>query len=622
MVFYALMVLGVMIYSNTFKFSFVFDDFHAIVGNHSIHHLTDLSTIWNAFNTRFVVGLSLAFNYALGKESVVGYHLFNTLVHILNSFLVYFLVCLTFKTPRMSIDVSVDPRLLGFFSALVFLTHPIQIQAVTYIWQRTTSLATFFYLAALVFYVKARLRSSPLDYCVSLIFTVVGMFTKEIVFTLPFAIALYEFSFFRSSAPARSLSALGGKSTPGDQVHRFDSRLKCSGIMFLLLIFLTLFIIPWTMTRANDKTLEVIIHKNTRSNLNHEENLIKNALQITKAVSIDKMPYKEVILTRFNVLRTYLGLLLLPLDQNFDQDYPLSHSLKDPNTFLSFLLLLTLFILGLLMFAKHPLMSFGIFWFFLNVCVESIVVQGGIVFHRLYLPMVGFSLILVAVAYHIFRKNPLKLTAILLGLVCCYSILTYQRNFAWKDEFTLWDYTVHKFPHRPVPYNSRGAIYGEKGLLDQALMDFNKSIELDSNYAEAYSNRGSAYSNKGLLDQALADLSKAIELQPGNGKIYGNRGAVYQNKGLLDNAILDFNKSIELEPNFSVAYHNRGSVYEMKGLFDKALMDFNRAIELNPAFADTYYKRANLYFLRKEYDNGRRDAAKAQSLEKASSGNE
>ena len=190
---------GLLLYSNTFRSSFVFDDFQAIVGNQAIRNLKDLSLIWRAFNTRFIVGLSLALNYALGQDNTLGYHLFNTLVHIFNSFWVYLLVKRTPPVPpSLNKEGGQRGELVAFLTALIFLTHPIQTQAVSYIWQRATSLAAFFYLGALVFYIKGRLKGSWLGYGLWLLFTVLGMFTKEIVFTLPFMIALYEFVFLSS----------------------------------------------------------------------------------------------------------------------------------------------------------------------------------------------------------------------------------------------------------------------------------------------------------------------------------------------------------------------------------------------------------------------------------------
>ncbi len=602
-----------------------------ISNNPSIRHL-NLPLLWHAFNTRFIVGVSLALNYALGKNHVLGYHLFNTLIHVLNSFFVYQLVCLTFRTPRMSKTSSFDPKLLGFLAALIFLSHPLQTQAVTYIWQRATSLATFFYLGALVFYIRGRLKSSRVSYGFCLLFVILGMFTKEIVFTLPLALGLYEGIFLRE-VPLKT-------------------RQK---VLLWVPLVLTLLIIPWGMTKTNEQTLNLL--RPTNTHLRHQGNLFKNVFEMTRAISKEEMPRRDFLLTELNVLRTYLRLFLLPVGQSVDYNYPRARSLMEPNTFISFLLLISLFLGALLLIKSHPLLSFGILWFFLTVSVESLVAQGSFIFeHRMYLPMVGLSLFLVTAMSYFFKNSPRKLTLLILGMVALCSFLTYQRNFVWRNEFTLWDDAVRKFPHNGRAYGGRGNALLINGSMDRALLDLNKAIELDSNNAEAYSNRGFVYESKGLLEQALADCNKAIEINPKMASAYINRAVVYKKNGLLDNVLKDLNKTLELQPynaieinfkmagvyndrgsaygmkglldpafsdfnkaielrsNFSEAYNNRALIYKNKGFQNEALLDFNKAIELNPNFASAYFNRANLYFLRKDYEKSRQDIIKAQSL--------
>jgi len=597
---FSLIILGFVIYSNTFRSSLVCDDPVVITQNPTIRHL-NLPILWQAFNTRFVVGVTLAFNYALGKENVVGYHLFNTLVHVLNSFLVYLLVCLTFsaiggsasggKTPKVSKSVSVDPRLLGFLTALLFLTHPLQTQAVTYIWQRATSLASFFYLGALVFYIRTRFKFSILSYALCLLFTVLGMFTKEIVFTLPLAMALYELIFLRG--------------IPLKTIQR---------ILLWVPLLLTLLIIPWTMTQTNENTLGLLRPKNTQ--LRHQENFMKSVLEMTRAVGEDKISRREFVLTQLKVLRTYLRLWILPIQQNVDYDYPRARSLLEPNTLISFLLLFSLVVWGFFLLKNHPLLSFGIFWFFLTVSVESLVAQEEFIFeHRLYLPMVGLSLFLVSAVSYLFKKNPRRLTIILLGIIACYSFLTYQRNFVWKDEFTLWDDTVRKSPYKGRAYYNRGYAYQTKGLLEQALTDYNKAIKLDPDLVDPYIDRASLYEKKGLSDLALTDLNKAIELQTYNFDAHRNRGSLYQKKGLLDLALQDFNKAIELNPTFASVYYNRAVTYQLKGLLDLALTDLNKAIKLKPDYASAYYARGAIYGRKGPVDQALLDFNKAIGLQ-------
>ena len=529
-VWWVLTVLGVLIYSNTFKSAFVCDDPIVISQNPAIRHL-DLWNLWQAFNTRFVVGLSLALNYWLGKENVVGYHLFNLVVHILNSFLVYRLVCLTFSTPRMS-KSSLDPKLIGFLTALVFLTHPLQTQGVTYIWQRATSLAALFYIGALVFYIKSRLKPSGIHYALCLLLTVWGMFTKEIVFTLPFAILLYEFIFLKElSSPRRRGSRL-------DLIPAF------AGMTLLA----TLFIIPWGLTQTNEHTLGLLRPKNT--SMRHQGNFIKGIFEMTRAVSDDKVSRKDFILTELNVLRTYLRLFILPVRQSVDYDYPRAGSLLETETLLSFLLLLSLLGLGFILLKKHPLLSFAIFWFFLTVSVEALVAQEEFILeHRMYLPMAGLAFGVVYLMGCLFKNKPRGLAVLLLGIVSAYSFLTFQRNFVWRDEFSLWDDAVKKAPHK----------------------------------ARTYKNRGSASGQKGQFDKALADLDKAIELQPDYSSAYFVRGSVYQKKGLLDQALLDFNKAIELKPAFAEAYNNRAYLYFSRKEYDKSRQDMKKAQSLGLA---------------------------------------
>jgi len=95
---------------------------------------------------------------------VFGYHLVNFIIHVANSFLVYGLTCLLFRTPMVAPigardvnGLSTRSARVALTAALLFAVHPIQTQAVTYIVQRYTNLVTLFYLVAVVCYLRWRL---------------------------------------------------------------------------------------------------------------------------------------------------------------------------------------------------------------------------------------------------------------------------------------------------------------------------------------------------------------------------------------------------------------------------------------------------------------------------------
>jgi tetratricopeptide (TPR) repeat protein len=85
---------------------------------------------------------------------------------------------------------------------------------------------------------------------------------------------------------------------------------------------------------------------------------------------------------------------------------------------------------------------------------------------------------------------------------------------------------------------------------------------------------------KGLLDQALADCNRAIQLSPKFAEAYNNRALIFKKKGYLDQALSDFNKAIELKPNFAIAYYNRANLYFLKKEYDKSRQDVTKAESL------------------------------------------
>ncbi len=98
----------------------------------------------------------------VGGVAPAGYHLVNVLVHVANALLVYALVRLTFRTPRLrGSALAPSSRAIAFAAAALFVAHPLHSQAVAYVVQRLTALATTFYLATVVLYAAWRLRDGP-----------------------------------------------------------------------------------------------------------------------------------------------------------------------------------------------------------------------------------------------------------------------------------------------------------------------------------------------------------------------------------------------------------------------------------------------------------------------------
>jgi len=295
-------ILGAVIYSNTFDSSFHFDDRGYIVQNNDIRDITNIKAILNAARhpSRFVTMYSFALNYHIHQLDVFGYHFVNLIIHLMVAMLVWWFVMLTLKTEIFEHNETVNKhrKMIALFAALLFVSHPIQTQAVTYITQRFASLAALFYLLSLCLYIKGRMSTKGAGYFIgSAIVALLGMFTKQNVITLPLAILLYDFCFFREGSQTIKL------------MHK-------SNRIYVFLISMFLLIIPALYSFKIFKIL--------------------SAQGLSGSNDGDLLTIKTYCLTQFRVVATYIRLLFLPFGQNLDYHFPMSGSLWESATLLSF----------------------------------------------------------------------------------------------------------------------------------------------------------------------------------------------------------------------------------------------------------------------------------------------
>jgi protein O-mannosyl-transferase len=576
--------LGVIIYYNSLHCSFHFDDFRFIVDNAAIKNIYDLLSIWNYYPCRFVTFLSLALNYHFQQLNVFGFHLFNLTIHLITALLVWWLTLLTLSTPIFREDkIARHANLTALFAGLVFVSHPVQTEAVTFIWQRTASMATMFYLASLCLYIKS--RSTPqypmlrrFYYIFSLITALLAMFTKETAITLPLMILLYEYFFLMNRDVSRSFWK---RVTP-----------------FLL----TLLIIPITM----------FLTKSTQS---------ISAQEMQYAVNgTTKIAPLHYFLTETRVMLTYVRLAFLPINQNLDYDYPIYKNIFDLPVLGSILFLMAVLYSVKRLFAKYRLLSFSIIWFFVTLIPESGSYALGdvIVEHRLYLPLAGYSIFLVGGMFFLLGRDNIKMMIIALTvIITCNSILTYERNKIWKNDLTLWDDAVSKSPHKARPYNGRGLIYFQQGDFIDAMADLNKAVKINPDYAEAYNNRGLVYGSQNNFPEALANFNKAVKIDPADAQAYNNRGFIYASQGDFTQAIKEIKKAITLNPDFTDAYYNLGKIYNVQGRLPQAISEYDKAITINPDDENAYLNRGSAYYQRGETAQAIADYHKAIALDPA-----
>lgn len=547
-----ILITGIIIYSNSFNCSFQFDDSNVVGLSRGSERLGD----WISLFPGRPVGISTFFiNYHFHKLDVWGYHFVNLIIHLVNALLVWWLTLLTLSTPVMKgEEISRHKTVIAFLAALLFVSHPLATQSVTYIVQRFASLATMFYLFSLTMYVKGRLRqgysiASYFLYGVSIASAVLGMLSKEIVFTLPFAIILYEVCFMKTDWKA-------------------EARKNAVPVFFIILgLFIIIFF--W------NNSLAVF-------------NRVPPGQGYQYSISA-----KDYLFTQFSVIVTYIKLFFLPINLNLDYDYPLSNSLFEMKTLLSLVLLSVIITGGVLLFRRCRLISFGIFWFFLTLSVESSILpisQNVIFEHRTYLPGFGFFLALAATPFYFIQDKYLKIAiAVLLIVAAVNSVLTFQRNYIWKDEYTLWSDVSNKSPNKARVMNFMGkALYKKKNYQD-AIPYFDKAIAKSPKYADAYYGRGMAREVLKDYEGAIADYNMTIQLANKDSDTFFDfdicltqLGTIYGILGKTSEAIKSFREALAYNPNLEKAHYNLGVLLLGNNREVEALEHLKSSIRLNP----------------------------------------
>ena len=573
-----LLLLGSLIYSNTLHAPFYFDDYPNILLNPKILAFRGWIGLFTDNATRSLSFLSFVVNYKIGGTSPLGYHAVNLIIHLLNSIFVLGITRLLLTTPALQAKspFPATKNLMAFAAALIFMCHPLQTQAVTYIVQRLTLMASFFYLATLLLYLHFRIRKVRASYLLGLFTALLGMLSKEIAFTLPAALLLCEILFFNQDA--KSIPHLAKRLLPF--------------VLVSLLIPGLLFLNHYHMVREGGQW----------------------AFVPTMTKNISRRAY---FVTQLDVIRTYLRLLVFPVRQTLDYDFPFSAGFFSPPTFASFVLLMAILALGFRLIRKQPLASFGIFFFFLTLSVESSIIPfPDLIFeHRLYLPIAGFSFFAVTCLAR-FLRSPRLFTVGLIALALILGTLTYRRNAVWANELLFWQDQTRKAPLQGRGHFHLGETYNKNHQYLLAADSFLKALQQtppDRRSDIYFNNVGAAYANAGQTSRAIDWYRKGLETYPRSGTLYTNLAVLKINEGDLENAVSLLKIAIVLEPGSSIAHYELARIDALRKEYPQAISRLEKTIARDPLFRPAKELLATVRELQKNQEGERTPQAAGET---------
>ncbi len=485
-----LLLAGLSLYANSFNNEMFWDDDDGILNNSFIK---DWSYFPKYFSENMIAGAGLVSNYwrpvlllvysiewHLWGEAVQGYHAVNTLVHIGNAILAYFLLKRLFKG-----------RLMAFLASFIFLIHPLQTEAVTYVSGLGDPLSTLFILSGLILYLKFKGSGKKFwlsgQYYLSLFFFTLALMTKEPSVIMPGLILLADL--FSNSQEFRNSSFTIKKWLP-------EAIKNVAPFIFLAAAYLLL--------------RGTVLNFSNTFNVYGEENAITS-----------NFFYRLYIF--FNAFVEYIRLLFLPTGLHMERSYEFLENLSPLKGALGGAGAAGLLTLAVTQLKKYPVVSFGILWFFIRLLPNSnlLVPNSGLIYeHWLYLPMLGIWALLVwlgieTAKFSIFNFQFSKIVAGVLAIfVVLISVQTIRRNAEWQNPIRFYEQTLPFAPQSYRVLNNLGMAYAENKHYGQAEETYLKAITIEAGNPVAIHNLANNYRNTGRFEEAISTYRRAIELDP------------------------------------------------------------------------------------------------------------
>ncbi|OGL44035.1 MAG: hypothetical protein A2161_16020 [Candidatus Schekmanbacteria bacterium RBG_13_48_7] len=616
-------------YGNTLNAEFVYDDLGQIQENTRIRSLENIPSLFTKSVWSFLelddkgIGLNnyyrpiqflvYTITFYFAQLNPGAYHRVSVIFHLLDAILVFFVAY------RL-----LESRIWGLVAGLLFATHPVQTEVVSWVACQPEQLYTMCYLGGILLYLRLHRGSSPWyrspEYFVIILLYYVGLFCKESMVTLPVFLIVIDLLKYRSQ-----------------KWQSLILRLLPFGAAFMLYL-------PWRF-------------------------MALGGFAPFKRYSM--LPWFQVFLTIPDLIRQYLQKMIYPIPLNAYYRFIPVFSFQDLRLWIAMLVILFIVVTGYIFWNKKSVIPLiGMAWFL--IALSPMLYIRGIgenVFceRYLYLPSIGFILVIVSCLKLFFIHFNTKLMqttlAIVLGLLFLgMGQAVRERNMDWHDKGTFMDslgksrettpgflchdkatYLVEQaqnvkdpkqrqeiyqqalqqfdecektFGATPNLYFNRGVVYLELGELDKAETELNKgftgkkpdagvyvmlgqlalkkqdpvtakqqflkALEIDDHFPHAFAALARLANINGYFDEALGYFLKLDAEIPNIASTKAEIGSTYLMKEDLDNAEKYCREAIELEPLFIPAYGNLGTIYNRRGEFDKARQMYEKVLQIDP----------------------------------------
>ena len=402
------------------------------------------------------------------------------------------------------------------FVAAFFAWHPLRVESVAWLAERKDVLSTFFLILTLLAW-TAQVRSpSRFRYGLSLVLFALGLMSKSMLVTLPFALVLLDLWPFR-----RLRIGAGEESAVDKKTLTASLREK---VLFFALTLISSYI-------------TFIVQRGGQS-----------------VATMERIPLVSRVANALVAYVAYLWKTIWPL--NLSVYYPYPETIRIVPAVMAALLLLGLSFLVWRNWRARPWLFTGWFWYVGTLVPVIGIVQVGsqaMADRYSYIPSIGlgFALAFGVQELLILRPGLRRPIGMLAALVMAgWILLTGRQVNFWRNDETLFRHALEATSRNHLASAVLGSAAAQAGRMDEAARLFEQAIQWRPDSFEAHTAYGVALLNAGNLDKAVEHLQRALQFNPMQFEALNGLGAVLSRQEKFDEALEKFATALNINPNF------------------------------------------------------------------------
>jgi len=503
-------------------------------------------TTKHASNWHPVTWLSLMLDCELSNEWAKRCHTTNLLLHVANTLLLFYFLKLT--------TGSLWP---GAFASALFALHPLHVESVAWMTERKDVLSTFFWLLTMLAYVRYVHRPGLRRYVLVLILFALGLMSKPMLVTLPFALLLLDYWPLERFRPA----------APKPYVKRRKRRAKTD--------------------KSKEQTfLRLVLEKVPLFTLSAASCVVTLWVQRGVEVSARVLSIQDRFSNAMVSYVVYLGKMVWPV--RLAAFYPHAKTWPAWQVAGAGLLLLVIMVLMIWRGRKRGYAVVGWLWYVGTLVPVIGLVQVGVQSYAdryTYVPLIGIFIVIAYAAADLLENRPYRKIAAAVSAVvilAALAVCTWIQADYWRNSTTLYEHALEVTRDNHVAHNNLGVILRDQGKTAEALAHFKSAVKIFPMYIDAVVNLAAGLVDEGRPDEAISYCTEFLQKARGNCLLHNNFANALKAAGRIDEAIEHYRKALEFDKNAWQVHCNLGMIMAGRGKIDKAIKHYRAASKVNP----------------------------------------